>query len=86
MAHHLLGEAALRRQRAASANFLFRWVVLLCEQVERRKGKRGGGVHEAERLPVPLASTSLATVCAPQACFAMVVGGRFLLRCASRVL
>ena len=30
-------------QRAASAYFLFRKVVLLCEQVERRKGKRGGG-------------------------------------------
>ena len=41
VAHHLLGDAALRRQRAASANF--RKVVLLCEQVERRKGKRGGG-------------------------------------------
>ena len=43
VAHHLLGDAALNWQRAASSNFLFRKGLLLCKHVERRKGKRGGG-------------------------------------------
>jgi predicted NUDIX family phosphoesterase len=33
----------MRRQHAASSNFLFRKRVLLCKQVERRKGERRGG-------------------------------------------
>ena len=32
VAHHLLGDAALNWQRAASSNFLFRKGLLLCEQ------------------------------------------------------
>jgi len=43
VAHHLLGDAALNWQRATSSDFLFRKGLLPCEQVERRKGKRGGG-------------------------------------------
>jgi len=43
VAHDLCRDAALRRQHAASSNLLFRERVLLCKQVERRKGKRRGG-------------------------------------------
>jgi hypothetical protein len=37
------GDAVLNWQRAASSNFFFRKGLLLCEHVERRKGKRRGG-------------------------------------------
>jgi len=43
VAHDLRRDAALRRQHAASSNFLFRKRVLLCKQLERRKGERRGG-------------------------------------------
>ena len=43
VAHDLPGDATLQRQDAASSDLFFRKLVLLVKQVERRKGKRGGG-------------------------------------------